>query len=95
MKEFYLDVEVTVKQRLRCQFTAEEKPTNEQMLEILKDDTAMIDITDEEILEFVSVEKVGEGEGEEITEDEGEEEDSDSEDDGETEEDQDKEEGYF
>ncbi len=58
MKTFYLDVEVTVKERWRVQFDAEEKPSLEEMQAILENEE-YADIADEELLEVVSVDKIG------------------------------------
>lgn len=58
-KDYYADVIVVMKVRERISFTAEGKPTKEQMLDILlnkKDDVH--EVTDSESLEYISVESV-------------------------------------
>lgn len=58
MKEFYLDVTVIEKRRIRVAFEAKKKPTKDKMLEILKNEEYQ-DITDEETYDYLSVEEVG------------------------------------
>lgn len=57
MKDFYADVTVVMKQRLRVDFRCENKPTKEEMLSILQNDEYN-DVTDEETLEYQSVEEI-------------------------------------
>jgi hypothetical protein len=87
-KNFCGDVEVVVKTRYRIDADFEEldsqgRPSNEAVLTVLKDGDYN-DILDEEVLETVSVEKVGEPLA--VDGDEDPEEDEESEDSGDTDE---------
>jgi hypothetical protein len=54
MKEFYGDIIIIEKRRIRVSFQAKKKPTKEQMLKILENQE-YDDITDEESLEYQQV----------------------------------------
>jgi hypothetical protein len=53
-KNFYGDVTVIEKRRLRVQITAGKKPSKKKMLEMLKE-SDYDDITDEENLEYLEI----------------------------------------
>lgn len=57
LKNYYGDVQVTVKRRLRVDFTHESVPGSDDMLKILRSEKYN-DITDSENLEFLSVDNI-------------------------------------
>lgn len=58
MREFYGDIEVVERRRIRVNVEAESLPTKPEMLEILRAGVGLIEITDEEHLEYVDVKKI-------------------------------------
>ncbi len=59
MKQYYGDVHVVEKRRLRIAFEMPGKPTKESVLKLLRKGEGIHDIVDEEGLSFVEVTKIG------------------------------------